>query len=387
MDSGLARGCDSGSGSEAVKLDFPLCADEAADAVARPAVVEAVRFLEGLRGPQAFEAVILTGSFSRGEGSVLLTNPHHRILGDVEFLVIARPPFDYPRLRREMKILGQRATKQLRTLGYDAAIEYSPAGRGYLERAIRPSVFTFDLLAHGKTVAGDPALLDAVPRFDRSAIPREDAVRLVMNRMMEIHALKLRRHLEPLVEAYVGVKTVLDLAGSILAFEGRYLSTYRGRDEALGEVSYRAGLESDLARSVRLKLHPREEELLRDAPRLDAALDRALDVWRWEMERLVGGKDIRELLNGFLSSERMWQTVRGWIKYYTHPLRPSREGVSLGRSLRLFFRASPQRLAYASALLAHQGEREGAAYLLPSTGSGGPLPQAIELWSWLVRNN
>jgi hypothetical protein len=205
--------------------------------------------------------------------------------------------------------------------------------------------------------------------------------------MMEIHALRLRRYLEPLVERYVGIKTTLDLAGSLLAFEGRYLSTYRGRDEALAQLSFRADLESDVARSVRLKLRPREDELLRDAPRLDAALDHAMDVWRFEMERLVGGKDVRELLNGFLSSERMWQTVRGWIKYYTHPLRPPREAVSLWRSLRLFFRASPQRLAYASALLAYQGEPEGAASLLPSAGSDLPLSRAIELWSWLVRNN
>ncbi|MGH9318288.1 MAG: hypothetical protein ACRD21_23940 [Vicinamibacteria bacterium] len=378
--------------------DFPLCADEAADAAARPAVIEAVRFLHKEIGIFAFDAVILTGSFSRGEGSILLSNPRHRILGDIEFLMIARPPFDFPTLRRDMKQLGSKATDHLRGAGYEAIIEYSPAGRSYLERALRPAIFSFDLLTHGKTVAGDPRLLESIPRFGPAEIPREDAVRLVMNRMMEIHSLRVQRNMEPVEEAYLGVKTILDLAGSLLAFQGRYVSGYGARLRAAqaldDEASFPRALEGELARAVPMKLHPDEREILRSAPPLSDALDLAMDVWRWEMARLVTGEDTRELLYGFLASERIWQTARGWIKYYTHPLRPPEEMISLLRNLRLFFRASPQRLAYASALMAHHAERSGeagesdeAARLLPSAGADQPLARAIELWTWLVRNN
>ena len=44
--------------------------------------------------------LVLTGSFSRGEGTVLAVDGHLRVLGDIEFLVVVPRLTDYRALRR-----------------------------------------------------------------------------------------------------------------------------------------------------------------------------------------------------------------------------------------------------------------------------------------------
>ncbi|MBI4241959.1 MAG: hypothetical protein HY613_09595 [Candidatus Rokubacteria bacterium] len=397
----------------AVALGAPLSADPVRDALIRPIVEGAVAFvLEGY-GAERLEAVILTGSLARGEGSVLLGRDRPRLLGDVEFLLILRPPYDWAAARRQTVELSGRATREIGEGGRVASIEFTPAGLSYLRHSVRPCIFAYDLRAHGRVVHGRPNILAEIRPFGVQAIPGQDALELVMNRIVELLMLEAGvggNGVDGDARAYHLVKTVLDLAGSALAFAGRYVSRYAERQPAFdallasspdlrAAIQDCAAFEKALDAATRCKLGPTPELLSgAAAPRRAAAvLAWAKGLWLWEARRLLarpaGG--FEDLLRGYLRLEPPLRRLRGWAKFCAHPLRPRGALVPL-RATRLLFRSSPRALVYASALLAHEGLAEGrpgweerAASLLPvspRTGSEA-LGEIGAVWRWLIRND
>lgn len=402
--------------SRTLALDFPLCAKPDRTDAVRPVVEASVAFLLEEAGLE-FEAVILMGSLARGEGSVLLRGGATRLLSDVELLTIVRVPFDWPAARRRLVGLGRRMTARLRDQGVVASVEFMPAGMSYLRQSIRPCIFAYDLCRHGKVVYGRPDILDEVRPFGVEAIPREDALSLVMNRMVELLIL---REAPPdpspdpgdaLEAPYQAVKTTLDLAGSALAFAGQHVSRYADRHEA-----FRALLESspelrtalpdgagflvELGRAIELKLIPSEELL---AERLVAEWVAAVSgwargVWLWEIRRLLGRDSgtLVELVEGYLRAEPLEERLRGWAKFWRHPLRPP-GSVSIARGARLFLKASPHRLTYAAACLAcwagpadaADWSRRAGAWLPVRTAAGTApsVGDVTHLWRWLIRND
>ncbi len=396
---------------ESVAVQFPFCPDPLRDQAIRPVVQRALAFLLERVGATHLEAIILTGSLARGEGSVLLRPNSFRLLGDVELLVILQPPFNWPETRRRMVELSRQATREIGKEGRLASIEYGPAGISYLQRTIRPCIFAYDLFHHGKVVWGRTDILGEIKPFGAEAIPREDAVKLIMNRMVELLIEVTPRGNGPDSEAhaYRLVKTTLDLAGSALAFAGEYVSPYGERQkpfDALFAISpeLKATIhapkqfQEELEIATHCKLAPTVELLFRDglSQRVTNVLAWTKGFWLWEMRRLLGHPSGRfpELLEGYLRREPLRQHLKGWIKYLIHPLRP-RGGLALFRVGRLLPRASPQTLIYAAALLACDGMVEGredwehcAASLLPVPPQNGDLRYQVgELWRWLVRNN
>lgn len=389
-------------------LEFPLCADPGQEEALRRVVHRAAAFLLDSIGASAIEAMILTGSLARGEGSVLPRAPGARLLGDIELLVIVRAPFDWPEMRHRMSELGRQATRELGADGLAASVEYAPADVRYVQQRIRPCIFAYDLLTHGKVLWGRRDVLNEIRPFGVEAIPREDALALVMNRTIEL----LIGETSPLctdadARAYAGMKTVLDLAGSALAFAGCYVSPYAERPAAFTAlIAARPGLRAAfpdlggfmaaLALAARCKLGP-SEELLRRAPNQQVAAW-ATSLWTWEARQMLGSsaQDFLELIDEFVSRESPMVRLKGWIKYCGHPLRP-RTALAPLRISRLLLRASPQTLTYAAALLLFQAltaERPDwasrAALLLPvpvRAGNGRLIAEVGALWTWLIRNN
>jgi len=81
--------------------EFSLCRDPQHDGALRRIVDGCAGFLAE-RLPDKLVALVLTGSFSRGEGTVLPVNGHLRVLGDIEFLVVVPRLTDYRALRRRV---------------------------------------------------------------------------------------------------------------------------------------------------------------------------------------------------------------------------------------------------------------------------------------------
>jgi hypothetical protein len=399
-----------------IRLDFPLCAEPGRDQAVRPLVERAISFVVDAAGPARIEAVILAGSLARGEGSVLRDEASFRLLGDMECLVILRDTRDWPTTRRELAGLSAHATREVGDAGRLATIEYTPAGLGYLRRAIRPSIFAYDLLHGGQVVWGRPDILREVAAFTAADIPREDALRLLMNRIVELLLVDDASPPPggPRTRAYHVAKVALDLAGSALAFAGHHTPRYRDRPSAFRtRLGSTADLRSALPRpgdfvemldwATRCKLAPSDDLLFAQAPErrdpLVAAWAQAF--WLWETRRLLGRPlaDFNELIDAYLRHEPLGARLRGWAKLWLHPFRPRRT-LSLSQTVRWALRSSPHQLIYGAALLALWSKRSaghgagwqaraGSLFPLrrPAATNGVTATDISDAWRWLIRTN
>jgi hypothetical protein len=401
---------------------FALCRDPRHDEAVRRVVDGCAGFLTA-RLPGKLVGLVLTGSFSRGEGTVLPVNGHLRVLGDIEFLLVVPRLTDYRALRRRVGDWGREASTHLGAPGISVDIEFGPVEVGYLRHRARPSIFVWDLATHGKVVWGPEDLLRAIPAFGRERIPREDALHLVFNRTIE--QLEAYDRLDGLAGealldvAYQRVKLVLDLAGSALAFAGAHETSYAERPAAFARLLARTpalatrlpvDFESELERAARAKLEPSTEPLLPpgDAPSQRAWLRRrivagvpALSAFLvWELEQLTGGRaPLDVLLTRWAATHSRARRLREWLKLALHPNRAPLP-VSPLRALTLARHATPRALLYAAGALAYRdlarpdaAGRADVASLLPLSRRAAPrTPAAVRgavtaLWRWCIRNN
>ena len=401
---------------------FPLCRDPRCDEPVRRVIAACADFLrERMRG--RLVGLVLTGSFSRGEGSVVPVNGHLRVLGDIEFLVVVPRDSDYRTLRRRMGAWSREAAARLgpaHRLAVD--LEFGPVDIRYMHHRARPSIFVHDLATHGKVVWGPADLLQAIPPFATDGIPPEDAVNLVFNRTIE--QLEAWDRLETvegeglLDVAYHQCKLVLDLAGSALAFAGAHTSSYAHRPARFADLVARhpalgarlpATFPLALERAARLKLEPTADSLL---PAGDAAAQRAwlrqrmvetvptlAALLAWELEQMLGAREsLAELLARFLTAQGLRRRARDWARIALHPM-PAPLPLSPIRAARLFCRSTPRALVYGAGVLAylalgHDGRVPAdVSRLLPLPRARTPRTPAaqrqaiVAFWRWCIRNH
>jgi hypothetical protein len=414
------------------RLAFPLCRDPRWQEPLRRVFDRCLALLGERLGPDQLVALVLTGSFARGEGSVMSAGGRPRVLGDIEFLVVLPTETTFHRLRAEFPGWSREASERVRDL-VDVDIEFGPVEVGYLARRARPSIFVHDLIRHGKVVSGPADILERVPPFEAADIPREDALFLVFNRAIEqLEAYDRAAELEgaALWElAYQRVKLVLDLAGSALAFTGRHEASYAERPRAFREVLLTApglarrlpaGFTEELERAARLKLLPGDgsgvlpSHLPLDAQRLwvreriVSGVPAALAVLRWELGELLGvepdagrgrsdEREIVELVDRWMRSQRWGRRAWDWAKVALHPI-PAPLPVSRVRAARLAMRSTPRGLLYAAGALAYLNLHRPAVRPRAIARLLFARPQACRrpatqrraitaLWRWCVRNN
>ncbi len=394
----------------------PFCPAPEHDAWVRQKVEHSVEFLRHAVDRDALEAVILTGSTARGEASVLPTPNGLRLLSDLEFLVIVRSPFDWARLRRQMTVLSHRATRDIGASGREAVIEYGPAGRIYLQRNIRPCIFAYDLRTHGQVVWGRSDILSDIAPFEVGDIPPENALNLLMNRLIERLVSHRATSAVPstasLDHAYGAVKFILEAAGSALACTGGHVSCYRERGlyfDALLQaeptlataLSNRDAFKCWLQTAIACKLEPSQQRLadLQRALSLSQCAHWGRDLWLWQVRRLLGGApDFHEALQQYVKREPFALRLKGWVKLLRHPLRPP-GALFWSRMARLWPQSSPQTLTYAAALLllasltdVHTADwPQRVRALMPVRGNATTPESLVDavggLWTWLIRNN
>jgi hypothetical protein len=404
-----------------MSLEFPLCRQPLHEAAIRAALAECVAFLTERLPASALVAIVLTGSFARGEGTVLATGDGLRVLGDFEFFVVL-PGGPGARLRRQMAAWGREASARLAARNVRAEVEFGPVELDFFPHRARPSIFVHDLRNHGKVLWGRQDVLDLIPPFGTEDIPREDALRLTFNRMIE--QLATWERLEGLDgdalldAAYQRLKLTLDLAGSALAFAGVHTSIYRERPAAwtrlLAETpSLEAALPPDfpdeLAAATRAKVDPgalegfgvraplaeQRRELRRT---MLAAVPATIAILRWELEQLLGaGGELPDLLARYARTPSLRRRAWDWAKLVLNPL-PAPLPISHMKAARLFWRSTPRGLVYAAGVRAYlELGRKGAApdeiaHLLPLSARARPRDAAaqrraiVALWQWSLRN-
>lgn len=403
-----------------MRAALPLCRDTRGDAAVRAVIDRCVGFLRDRLGARLV-GVILTGSFSRGEGTVLPVNGHFRVLGDIEFLVVLPHARDYRALRPAMATWSREAGAALGAPELAVDLEFGPVEEAYLRRKARPSIFVHDLRTQGKVLWGPRDLLRRIPAFPPEAIPREDALHLLFNRTIEqLDAWDRVAQMsgEALLDAaYQRLKLRLDLAGAALAFAGRHVTSYAARPAAfaalLGQEPALAtllppGFEDDLARAAQAKIAPDLGDVLPPGTvevqrawvraEIAAAVPAVTALLRWQLGRLLGGDaPLPVLLERWATSQPWRPRLRQWAKVALHPVASPRP-LSVRRAVALACRSTPRALAHTAGALAYltlDGDAPataGAARLLPFAGPP-PVSAAAEraavtaFWRWCVRND
>jgi len=328
----------------------------------------------GLAGKPA--AILLTGSFARNEGSVLRIEHGLRMLSDVEFLVVCPPGLAVEGMQRAVDEKAREISKQLGAKAVECAVEFSAVKHNYF-RNLRPAIFSYELMAHARTMWGDEGILASARRFPASEIPKWDAWRLLNNRLLEQLQwadIGPRWGLAELQAAFYHVlKCYLDMATAILIFTGRYRSRYSERADTLNAWAQSASgknapFADELARRVSsctafklnadFRMHPLGVDLTQEPERFRADVRRAIfelvdifhQVWCWAGSTIVGLnakslKDDAMLQDAMLRSQSLAEKLRGWAKLAL--MREVRmQPDFLERMSRLLFKGSPRYLTY-----------------------------------------
>jgi hypothetical protein len=327
---------------------------------------EASRVCERQFG-QGLHTLILTGSFARGEGSLIRHKENWQALSDAEFMVVLA---DSVRLSSatEQREMQTKTTHALQARGIHCSLSFGLVHADFL-RKLQPSIFAFELRACGRVLSGDAAVLSLIPRFRSSEIPAEDAWRLLCNRLVE--CLEVLSHLESECESvlrqdsYRIVKLYLDMCTSLLVFCGGYEPRYAQRTDALSrlaqsdpayapfslrefskQVSAATGFKiSGISKTFGIS---NRKEL---ASVTAEAMAYARQLWRWELKKMTNSDDDpddSQLLKRWMSQQGMAHRVRGWA-YVCRKQGWHRSWREWARWLRLLRLASPRYCVYAVA--------------------------------------
>jgi len=319
---------------------FPLSADPAFQDEVRRELELLIERVRNCAAAPSVAGVLLTGSFARGEGTVIAdSRTRSRWLSDVECLVVVRGGIvPTPEIQQSM-----------RKVEFDTNSDGGSAERGIKVelRAIltegmlrlRPAIFTRELCEHAKLIWGDPASIPA-PRVPVSGaeISKHDAFRLLNNRIIEQIAVRSEyadRSSDSTAVAYSLAKFWIDLGTSLSVFLGCYRSGYRSRQKPV-EDALRAHPEifgaercGRLIARFRNAMAQKLGQAEFTSRGLDCEFNEAVEIaratWNWESDQLLGTRtaagDWRRVFARLSSVETAGQRFRDWARLMRQPSR------------------------------------------------------------------
>jgi hypothetical protein len=285
------------------------------------------------RGGEGLEAIILTGSMARGEGTYITQDRGVRVLGDAEFVLIFRERASVPSAEL-MGAIRNDIENSLAAQGISCSVGLSAVPPSFLAES-QPHMFAYELRTCGKVIWGESKILELMPAFGPSDIPLEDAWRLLQNRMVEMLqfsvGFELNQAALPAEMHYRAVKLYLDMATSFLLFAGAYAPTFRQRAERLraldpgtGKQDWPFPLEGfvrEVAACTDWKLGEGTGPMSRDGNFWVKAVACARQLWRWELVRLTGAASDatdRDLFLAWMQKQSYEQRLRGWLFTMRH---------------------------------------------------------------------
>lgn len=301
----------------------------------------------------SLRAIVLTGSLARAEGTWVHDCQKRTLLGDVDVFLVFHTGAKLP---KDIHSVQNEIGRALAEHDVIADIGLAPVNPCFLARMPR-TIATYELRTCGRVLWGDAAVLSQVPKFFGADISREDAWRMLANRMIEqLEAAAEDGLLSPRSQ-YATVKLFLDMATSYLVFIGCYRPRYIDRARMLGDASrshaahspFPLALFSDIVSAVtafKLEATPvpyAPEQLWSEALRHATAL------WYWQLIRLAGGS------SGSPSDDPLkhWTRQMAWnarLRGWASAARRSPHDVKLWLSwLPLIPKGSPRHLIYGTA--------------------------------------
>jgi hypothetical protein len=317
---------------------FPLSADPAFQDEVRGELDLLLERVRNCAAAPSVAGVLLTGSFARGEGTVIAhPRTKSRWLSDVECLVVVRAGI-VPQLEID---------RSLRRVESETNSDHGSAERGIKVELrsiltegmlrLRPAIFTRELCEQGKLIWGDPAAIP-VPRMRAKGeeISRHDAFRLLNNRIIEQIAVRSEyadRGSDSTATAYSLAKFWIDLGTSLSVFLGCYRPGYRSRQEPV-EDALRAHPEilgTDMCGRLIARFRNAMAQKLGRAgfpsgnptAEFREAVEIARATWNWESGQLMGTStaagDWRGIFARLSSLETSTQRLRDWARILRRP--------------------------------------------------------------------
>lgn len=359
-------------------------------------------------------SMILTGSLARNEATFIRNGDGLKLLGDADCFVVFRRNAALP-ADSEIVSVQRKIEEHLAMEGLTANVGLSCVTPRFLE-GLPPLISIYELRNGGEILWGEKEALSLVPNFRTQDISREDAWRMLCNRMIEHLAfvgelnsasVELGRALH-----YATVKLILDMATSYLVFAGHYGPSYRERSQNLsilaerppGEVPF--PLKKFAARveeCTSWKLSGDEADSDRRIELWHEAISYMRRLWRWEIIQITNAQEdltIQGLLFQLAKHQTTSQRLRGWLSAAKRLgwLKSSRRWP---RWVWLSLDATPRYLVYRAAaevsfrlpcLIKHSGapprldvDWSGIQAILPERVSRPETPQDIQ-WRRLAED-
>ncbi len=278
----------------------------------------------------SMRSLLLTGSVARDEATMVAHPGGWRVLGDADFIVVLERHAPLPTADAVATLTAQ-CESELRAAGVVVHVGMAAVHDDYFRR-LPAHIFTYELRGCGRVVCGDDNPLELIPAFPASAIDREDAWRLLANRVIE------RLELSPSLPGekssatseemhYRTVKLFLDMATSLLVFLDAYEPTYAGRARKLRQLAEQGDEQAVLPFALK-DFAGRVDECTQwkinggggvwnSAPEIfREALDYARRLWQWELAKLTAtaaGASPEVLFAAAAARQSAWEKIRGWL--------------------------------------------------------------------------
>lgn len=308
----------------------------------------------------SLRAVILTGSLARDEGSMLDGRVSGELASDAEFILVLHDHAPLPKFL-DIACLTSKIESQLSAVGAQCHLSLTCTHDDFL-RKMRPHIFAYETKISGRVVIGETNILSLIPEFTPADIPREDAWRLLSNRMVEmIEVLPESATDAPNAQVcYRAAKLYLDIATSLLLFVGEYAPSYRQRCENLRELAASAKLTGPLPFPLSPFFQAVESCTTwklsansalggsRSWESVFTACQYAFQLWMWELRKMTGAEEAlsaAELGRRAMKQQPMVARIRGWL-YVARRRGWAKSWKSWPRWVRLCWFASPRYYIY-----------------------------------------
>ena len=263
-------------------------------------------------------AVVLTGSLARNEASYVYRDGKAILQSDVEAIVVLHDDAPLPS-RQGSRALCQLTGELLAARGVSVEVSFSVVHGAYL-RHLPPYIYSYELRSCGMVLFGEPTILSLIPGYSASDLSREDAWRMLSNRLIE------QMSTEPSAThvRYRSIKLCLDVASSILVFFGRFDAGYRARLHRMEEFALMPAAQQlpismeEFMPLVRMSTSAKlQSEVAVDFGHgfEDRVTHLAWQVWRWQLQQLSGNEvgEPESMVRAFGRSEGKKRLLRGWL--------------------------------------------------------------------------
>jgi hypothetical protein len=319
---------------------FPLSADHGFQDEVRRELDLLLERVSNCAAAPSIVGVLLTGSFARGEGTVI-PDPHTRSrwLSDVECLVVVRNGVvSKPEIQRSMRQIERDTNSDRCNVGRGIKVELRAILTEGMTR-LPPAIFTRELREHAKLLCGDPAAIPLPPASPNGELTsKPDAFRLLNNRIIEQIAVRdeyAHGSSDSTATAYSLAKFWIDLGTSLSVFLGCYRPGYRSRqkpvEDALRAHQEILGAENGSRFLSRFRNAMAQKFGEAGFPSGDLssefseAVEMARATWNWESGQLLGTDavtgDWRGIFARLSRLETAAQRIRDWGRILRQPSR------------------------------------------------------------------